>query len=363
MRIRELDGLRGVAVLAVMGGHYLSWLPALGTRNGWLGVDLFFVLSGFLITSILLQTRQREHYFTTFYARRALRILPPYLLAIAVYLAASVIAGRPGTLGLWMQYIFYYTSLQVGQPAQLDYAVILPVRLGLVVLWSLSVEEIYYTVWAPVVRYASQKMLVAILAAMVVAAPLLRWTLHTPSYPESYTFYCRMDALAFGSIVALLMRARCSNPLAWQRWDMYFTGAMIVVTVAAILLWAYLRGDRSRLLLSTVGLTLADASFALITFAALRNQGGSQGWLRVLRASWLGSIGMVSYSLYLFHYPLRYVVGQWVATWGLSRHGAAIVQVLLSILASLAVAYGLWFGLESRILNWKNRHVPRAKPG
>src|ERR1700727_1389422 len=93
MRIKELDGLRAIAVLAVMGGHYLSWLPALGTRNGWLGVDLFFVLSGFLITSILLQTRRREHYFKTFYARRALRILPPYLLAIAVYLAVSLMAG------------------------------------------------------------------------------------------------------------------------------------------------------------------------------------------------------------------------------------------------------------------------------
>jgi peptidoglycan/LPS O-acetylase OafA/YrhL len=358
MRIKELDGLRGIAVLAVIARHYLSWLPALGTQNGWLGVDLFFVLSGFLITNILLQTREREDYFATFYARRALRILPAYLLAIAIYLSVSAMAGMPGTFSLWMQYIFYYTSLQVGQPTQLDYAVIFPVKLGLVVLWSLSVEELYYTVWAPVVRYASHKVLVGILAAMVAGAPLLRWALHTPSYPESYTFYCRMDALAFGSIVALLMRARRSDPLAWQRWDAYFTVATVVVTLAVVLLWIYLRGERSSLLLSTLGLTLADATFALITFAVLRHAGSPRGWFRILRASWLGSIGMVSYSLYLFHYPLGYLAGQWVATWGLSRHQAAIVQVLLSILVSLAVAYGLWFGMESRILNWKNRHVP-----
>jgi peptidoglycan/LPS O-acetylase OafA/YrhL len=167
-----------------------------------------------------------------------------------------------------------------------------------------------------------------------------------------------MDALAFGSIVALLMRARRSDPLAWQRWDAYFTVATVVVTLAAVLLWIYLRGERSSLLLSTLGLTLADATFALITFAVLRHAGSPRGWFRILRASWLGSIGMVSYSLYLFHYPLGYLAGQWVATWGLSRHQAAIVQVLLSILVSLAVAYGLWFGMESRILNWKNRHVP-----
>jgi peptidoglycan/LPS O-acetylase OafA/YrhL len=358
MRIRELDGLRGIAVLAIMATHYLSWLPALGAQNGWLGVDLFFVLSGFLITGILLQTRLREDYFTTFYGRWVQRILPPYLLAIVIYLTVLVLAGVPGTLGLRMQYIFYYTNFQVGQPPQLDYAVIFPVKLGLVVLWSLSVGELYYTVWAPVVRYTSHKVLVGILVAMVVAAPLPRCALHTPSYPESYTFYCRMDALAFGSIVAMLMRVRSSNPLAWQRWDTHFTVATVVVTLAAVLLWIYLRGDRSSLVLSTLGLTLADAPFALIAFAVLRHAGSPRGWLRALRASWLGSIGMVSYSLYLFHYPLGYLAGQWVATWGLSRHQAAITQVLLSILVSLAVAYGLWLSMESRILNWKNRHVP-----
>ena len=358
MRIRELDGLRAIAVLAVLGHHYMSWLPVTGSENGWLGVDLFFILSGFLITSILVQLRGKERFFSTFYSRRALRIFPPYFLGIAVYVGVSLWAGKPGTLGLWMQYILYYTSLQVGQPPQLDYAVIFPVKLGLGVLWSLSVEELYYTFWAPIVRYVMHKWLVVILIGMSVAAPLLRLWLHTPLYPENYTFYCRMDALAFGSIIALLMRARRNNPLLWQRWDKRFSAAAIAVSLVTLALWIYLHGDRANLVLATLGLTLADVTFALIVFAILRQAGGSSWWLRALRASWLGSIGMVSYSLYLFHYPLGYLVGQWVATWGLSRHQAAIVQVLLSILVSLAVAYGLWFGMESRILNWKNRHVP-----
>jgi peptidoglycan/LPS O-acetylase OafA/YrhL len=358
MRIQELDGLRGIAVLAVVAQHYLSWLPEVGSHNGWLGVDLFFILSGFLITSILIGLRDKEHYFSTFYKRRALRIFPPYFLGIAVYLAVSFAAGKPGTLNLWAQYIFYYTSLQVGQPEALDYAVIAPVKLGLAVLWSLSVEELYYTFWAPIVRFTSHRGFTAILIGMITAAPLLRWWLHTPLYPETYTFYCRMDALAYGSVVALLVRSRRQGAQQWQRWDTVFDWAAMGMAAATVVLWIVLRGDRTQVLLTTVGLIMADASFALIVFAVLRKSGSTAWWMRALRARWLRSIGMVSYSLYLFHYPLGYVAEHWVAGWGLSRHGAAIVQVLVSFALSLAVVYGLWYGMESRILNWKDRHVP-----
>jgi peptidoglycan/LPS O-acetylase OafA/YrhL len=363
MRILELDGLRGIAVLAVITEHYLSWLPQIGSENGWLGVDLFFILSGFLITSILLNLREKEHYFSVFYKRRALRIFPPYYLGILVYLGASLLVGKPGTWNLWMQYIFYYTSLYVGQPHILTtnaetHAMLIPVQLGLVVLWSLSVEELYYTFWAPIVRYTSHRGFTLLLAAMIVTAPLLRWWLHTPLFPETYTFYCRMDALGFGSVLALLMRARRERPLLWKNRDKLFDGVTIAMTMATVAFWTYLHGDRSKVLLTTVGLLMADVSLALIAFAILRKSGSTAWWMRALRASWLRSIGMVSYSLYLFHYPLYNLVHDWVGTWGLSRHGAAITQTLVSVVVSFAVAYGLWYGMESRILNWKDRHVP-----
>jgi len=361
MRILELDGLRGIAVMAVIMQHYLSWLPQIGSANGWLGVDLFFILSGFLITSILLNLRTKKHYFGVFYKRRALRIFPPYYLGILVYLAVSIWAGKTGTVNLWMQYIFYYTSLQVGQPAALAPnagIVLVPVQLGLVVLWSLSVEELYYTFWAPIVRYTSHRGFTAILIGMIVAAPLLRWWLHTPDFPELYTFYCRMDALGFGSVLALLMRARHEKLAQWQHRDKFFDIAAIAMTVATVALWIYDHGDRSKLVVATVGVFMADTSLALIAFAILRKSGSQSWWMRALRARWLRSVGMVSYSLYLFHYPLGFVVHTWVVGWGLSRHAGAIVQTLLSIALSFAVAYGLWYGMESRILNWKDRHVP-----
>jgi peptidoglycan/LPS O-acetylase OafA/YrhL len=102
VRIKELDGLRGIAVLAVIDYHYLAWLHGVGSPHGWMGVDLFFVLSGFLISSILLELRESEHYFRIFYSRRALRIFPPYLLGILVYLALSFALHSPGSPKLWL---------------------------------------------------------------------------------------------------------------------------------------------------------------------------------------------------------------------------------------------------------------------
>lgn len=382
MRIKELDGLRGIAVLAVVGAHYFAWIstPAVTQghtginlffillrfviglfRFGWLGVDLFFILSGFLITSILMDLRDKEHYFRVFYARRALRIFPPYYLGILVYLLLSFVRGLPGTPGLWLQYIFYYTSIFVGQPPQL-FAVprVLPfvVVPGLMILWSLSVEEIYYTIWAPLVRYTTHRGFSAILVGMIVAAPLLRWWLHTPEYPEVYTFYCRMDGLAYGSAIALLLRDRRLNPSRWLRTDRFFDWLGIVVVTLSVLFWVVSGGDQSSHLVCTLGLVLADLSFALIAHALIRRANGQQWWVRATRANWLRSVGMVSYSLYLFHAPLHVVAASFVSHLQAPENIRMGLVVMIGLILSFAVAYGLWYGLESRILRWKDRNVP-----
>ncbi len=361
MRIKELDGLRGIAVLAVVSEHYVGWLPWAGARNGWLGVDLFFVLSGYLITSILIDLREKERYFSVFYARRALRIFPPYFLGLAVYLVYALAQHEAATPGLWLRYLFYYTSLFPGQPPELtlDHP-FLPaaIVLGLSVLWSLSVEELYYTIWAPVVRWTSHRGFAMLLAAMIVAAPLLRWALHSTDHAELYTFYCRMDALAYGSAVALLLFERRRNPEKWQRADRNFDRLGLVVLPVTAVFWIVTAGDRASIWVATAGLVLADLSFAIAIHALLRRAGGNQFWVRPFRARWLRSVGMVSYSLYLFHYPLRHMAMQMVMTLGLPRIATLALGLSLGLALSFAVAYGLWYGMESRILRWKDRRVP-----
>ncbi len=361
MRIKELDGLRGIAILAVLNCHYLAWFPALGSQYGFLGVDLFFVLSGFLITGILLELVDKEHYFSIFYARRAFRIFPPYFLALAAYLVFSFVSRKPGSWSLWLQYVFYYSSLFLGPPPEFRATpplVPMAVRMGLGVMWSLSVEEIYYTVWAPVVRFTTQRGFTLILLGMTIAAPMLRWWLHTPFDPEGYTFYCRMDALAYGSVVALCIRDRRLNPAKWSRFDKFFDWAALVVVPLAAGFWLATRADVRLRIVSVAGLVLADLSFALIVHALIRRSGGNQFWVRALRAKWLRSIGMVSYSLYLVHDPLLEVSTTFMKQFHLSRRASTLSSTSLGLMLSFGLAYALWYGLESRILRWKDRKVP-----
>jgi len=365
MRIKELDGLRGVAVLAVIDRHFLTWLPQSGSVYGWLGVDLFFVLSGFLITSILLGLRNEERYFTIFYSRRALRIFPPYFLGLAVYLIISFAMGMPGSWKMWLSYLFYYSSLVNTHPTFAGPAAVpIYVAHGLAVLWSLSVEEVYYTVWAPIVRFTGSKTFVAILLAMIVVAPVLRWVLHTPHHEEIVTFYCRMDGLAFGSAVALLIRSRKTHQWKWEGKDRLI-GFMTVsfLTIAAIfLLWT--GGDPSSLLICGLGVTVANISFALVVHQLVVHSGGKQLWVRIFRAKWLRSIGMVSYSLYLFHWPVYFFSTHIVAELHVSSPRIRTAcEMLLALGLTFGIAYGLWYGMESRILNWKDRRIPSpARP-
>jgi peptidoglycan/LPS O-acetylase OafA/YrhL len=358
MRIKELDGVRGIAVLVVINHHYMSWLPATGAWYGWLGVDLFFVLSGFLITSILLDLRESEHYFKIFYSRRALRIFPPYFLGILVYLAASFALGKPGTVELWLQYIFYYSSLLIHFPmthlSRDSVAMPVAVSFGLGIMWSLSVEEIYYTIWAPVVRFTTEKHLSAILITIVTMAPFLRWRLIT-EHVGILNFYCRMDGLAFGSALALLILHRRLSPETWLRTDRWFDGLALIAGPLSVCYWL---AAKPHVLGPVAGVTLADMSFALTIYALIRRAGGDQFWVRVFRAKWLRSVGMVSYSLYLFHYALLIVSGDLIAQLHLSRRVNAVSVTLFALLMTFAVAYGLWYGMESRILRWKDRKVP-----
>jgi peptidoglycan/LPS O-acetylase OafA/YrhL len=221
------------------------------------------------------------------------------------------------------------------------------------VLWSLSVEEIYYTIWGPIVRFTKEKQLTAILIAMIVLAPVLRW--HFSGKGSVTTFYCQMDGLAYGSAVALLIRHRRLSPQVWLRADRWFDGLAITIIPLSVGCWIFLKNSA---LLAAAGIASADLSFALITHALVRRAGGNQLWVRIFRAKWLRSIGMVSYSLYLFHYPMAIVSGEIVAKLHLPRRINAVSDALLGIALSFAVAYGLWYGMESRILRWKDRKVP-----
>lgn len=199
-RIGELDGLRALAILAVFLRHTFQ-VPML-----WMGVDLFFVLSGFLITGILLDAPKENFssYIGAFYARRARRILPPYLL---ILLTVTVLFGT-----FWMRRWYLYFGL-------MNYVACFwhdPHNRALGGLWSLAVEEQFYLVWPPVVFWVAPRKLPRILLALLVAAPLLRGLAtpcaqHQPFNQGHWFIYdglpFRMDCLAAGALLTFVWRA------------------------------------------------------------------------------------------------------------------------------------------------------------
>ena len=210
-----LDGLRGTAILAVLVCHYASLLPrtpAVGLLEiGWAGVDLFFVLSGFLITGILLDARGTPNYFRNFYARRALRIFPLYYGFLVVTLLVSLVvrlapgASHEGIRHLW-----------AAQPSLWTYTVNywIPTQTGwnpwsemVIPLWSLSVEEQFYLVWPLVVCRLSERGLVRLCVGIVAGALLLRLSLTAAGVDWSWLYFvtpARADSLAAGALLALL---------------------------------------------------------------------------------------------------------------------------------------------------------------
>ena len=221
-RIPELDGLRGLAILLVILCHYvgnpdhtpLGFFPhrfLLAFTVGWSGVDLFFVLSGFLIGGILLDARNSPQYFRAFYMRRVFRILPIYYLWTLLF-AATVIAALvffPGRLG-----VAFSDLLRV--PVQLLF--LQNIFIGMphftwtwfVVTWSLAIEEQFYLLAPPLIRFLSLRRFVITLAATIVLAPVLRFMLFRYWAPGTYLcaflMPCRADSLSCGMLLAVAWR-------------------------------------------------------------------------------------------------------------------------------------------------------------
>ena len=216
-RIPALDGLRGIAILLVLLFHGLynnhvdsklvSIFLSLG-RLSWSGVDLFLVLSGFLIGGILLDAKDSPRYFTTFYLRRAYRILPIYGVVVGIYslryLPVSVLHSWAGSAAIpFGAYPTFTQNFWMASRGTFG-----PVSMA--VTWSLAVEEQFYLTAPLIVRRLSRKRLVYMLAAIVFLAPILRvllvFTFHQDCLAAYVLMPCRADALCLGMLSAILVR-------------------------------------------------------------------------------------------------------------------------------------------------------------
>src|SRR5215467_12324847 len=208
-RLPQLDGIRGLAILLVIFHNESSNYASLHLdgifANGWMGVDLFFVLSGFLITGILLDTKQSAGYFKNFYARRCLRIWPLYYSSIfLMFVIIPFLRPSDGHTifqrsGPWWPYPFYLQNFFVPNPAG---------AAGLLgVTWSLAVEEQFYLVWPFIVRSCPNAVLRRIAIGIICFSPILRILLSSQGVNLYSNTFSRLDGLMAGSLIATIIRS------------------------------------------------------------------------------------------------------------------------------------------------------------
>ena len=338
----ELDGLRGLAILWVVLYHCDPLLKGtwmhLVAEWGWAVVDIFFVLSGFLITSNLLATRDKPHYFHNFHARRALRIWPVYVLVLAVvYLNAPwFIGSNASVLGAikaapWLAYIFFVQNL---------FHLALPSALG--PTWALAVEEQYYFIWAPIVRWLRRPwMLASVLACALISSPLLRhlnpvWLWNVPNHT-----LIKLDGIALGSLLALGLYTIQLN----RRVCLWLgLGAFVLGVGAATAAYG------TSLLDTALAAGFTGAVLVLMASTGERNPVNA-----VLRRGPLAFYGRISYGLYMIHIAAFIFIGWfdlWMVHYGMAG-SLAVVAARFAVATALAAA--MWYGFESQILKLK-RH-------
>ena len=283
MRLTRLDGIRGIAILLTVMTHHFIF-----PKTGWIGVELFFVLSGFLITRILRGTRKDHHYWASFYAKRCARIAPPLLLVLAT---AAVLAPHIPWKGFAAYALFF------GDVADARHSYYLG---ALSPLWSLAVEEHYYLVWPVLVRAMSYRRLVITACGILLLAPFARFLIgpHTVEGTIYFLTPFRLDSIALGSLLALLCEHQPAVALL-ERISGY--GAAIFTGAYFLTAWTVPTFDRraDSPVFNLIGYSLVAVSCFFVVAWTLHLKEGSRAE-RALSWSPLVYMGRVSYSMYLF---------------------------------------------------------------
>jgi peptidoglycan/LPS O-acetylase OafA/YrhL len=354
-RLPGLDLLRAIAIVWVMLFHsYIvgglgpdfAWL----SRYGWAGVDIFFVLSGFLIGSQVLRPLQRGEQlsFGGFYTRRAWRILPAFAVVLAAYAWFPALREAPG-LQPWWQFATFSMNLLIdyGSNQAFSHA------------WSLCVEEHFYLVfpllaWS-LTRRPSMGKFVGACVSVVVLGIVLRsavwlhdaaidpprnWFIEDIYYPT----WMRLDGLLMGIVLAAL---RVYRPQFWNRWQMHANVALLGgVVVSGIGFWLF--RDRTGLLGNAIGWPVLSFGFGLLVFAGADRRSLIGRW-RVPGAAWLAA---VSYSLYLSHKIAFHLVQ---VSLGVDLQGHAALAFAIYAAAVLLLGAALHYLVERPCLRLRER--------
>jgi peptidoglycan/LPS O-acetylase OafA/YrhL len=364
-RIIELDFVRGSAALMVFARHAFcgsmlgrTWTGAAhfvdsASRACFTGVDVFFVLSGYIITTLLVSRINREDYFSGFYLRRARRILPAYLIVLMVF---SIVTPHSGPFVFFSVLFFSNGAYLFGNFP--SYAV----------LWSLSVEEHFYLFWPFLMHKISRSVLIAGLVVCIVGEPALRMALfsHISSGALELT-WLRLDGLALGALLALLIP---TNQDAVRAWVKRYCPAPAVIGVLLALSIA-IAGSRRN---DPWGASVVFSAVSLMTFSCIGYLLAFRGtrWVAWARFRPVVYMGTISYSFYLYHdFVLRAFDGtmRYFHIAALASSTATfpgiVVRAIITLLLSVGISSLSFYLIERPIMAgvWPGkRHAKTAPP-
>lgn len=361
--VPELDGIRGLAILGVIFHHVGSVERTPYERIlsetiglGWCGVDLFFVLSGFLITGILIDTKSTPGALRNFFARRVIRIVPLYYLSLLIFFhvlpAVGHLASKFSNFVPYEEAWYWLYLVNWSPTTGMAHA-------ALSHLWSLSIEEQFYIIWPFVVFSQTRRSMLWICGGIIVASFCLRATLGqflAPQVIYRNTLF-RADALAFGALCALLVRnARHMDwiqkvkPIALAS---CLTGLVVSVAVARTT-------DAYAAPMNVFGFTCLGALFAyLVLWAAAESR--ETRFRSLIRSRVLRSIGKYSYAMYIFHVPITLLLHAGFRPWFDKVNSPTlvsslvVVNFLVAVLLSFVAAVASWWLFENRFLQLKTR--------
>jgi len=359
-----LDGVRGLAILMVMAVHFVGDATARTAAErlvvklasyGVLGVDLFFVLSGLLITGLLLDAKNSPHYFRNFYARRTLRIFPLYYLVLATLfivlprigaLSPALEEARERQVWLWTYTANFYIAAKSSWAALTYFSH----------FWSLAIEEHFYLLWPLVVFGFRREALERLCVFVIVGGAALRLALAAAGVSElsiSVLTPCRVDALCVGALLAVLSRRADGGQSLVRdsgRAALYLGGLIVAISTWCALMKTGLP------LLHQIRSSLYSLFFGALSLLSLRSPRHLVA--RVFQGRLLRFFGKYSYGLYVYHglltwYFLERRMGDRIGA-ALGHHSLAIaVTAAFGIGASLVIAVLSYEMFEKRFLQLK----------
>ena len=364
-RSKSLDGIRGLAILLVIFFHYGYFAP------GWIGVQLFFTLSGYLITSILLQSRNRSaaEYFGTFYWHRALRILPVVYLLLLICTVVYVFSSQPSSLFPDWPWILSFAG---------NFARMREMDLGppFVHLWSLAVEQQFYFIWPILIFFLPLKWFRNTVFAVLILTPLIRYLLfqyflyvgNDAAFAGKAAYvlpFAQFDAFAAGAAIPLWSLDRLAKPAKWFSLSLALAAAGGFITLFS----SYLAG-RGVFLESFGYAMFLVQDYGYVWGYSLLNVLSMLGIIcvlqqvaptRVLAHKSLAGLGRISYGVYVYHLPMLLLGNYLLERLNIKNVGMIRpVYFLLWVAAVIAISNCSYRFFELPILKFKDYWSARS---